>query len=277
MPEYHKKKSAKAFARQAKIAEIVRKNKKVTVNELATTLAISKETIRRDLTALAKTGKVQKFHGGAALPTIDTEGSFNQRMGENVTAKALIAAKACDLISPGETVFIDTGSTTLYFAEKLSEIDDITVVTNSSEIAKVVSITGNNITTFLLGGQFNGDNRQTLGVMTTTQISSFQAHHAIITAGAIGETTGVMDYSFDEAQVAKAMIKQAEKLTVIADSNKFNKIASFKVCGFDKITNLVCESPPPDNYHYALAKAGVQVIIARPKSFSLFGDIPPSQ
>lgn len=137
-------------------------------------------------------------------------------------------------------------------------------------------MSGKNITTFLLGGQFNGDNRQTVGIMTTTQIASFQAHHAIITPGAIGETTGVMDFSFDEAQIAKAMIKQSEKLTVITDSNKFNKIASFKVCGFDQITNLVCESPPPANLNRVLEEAGVQVIVARPKSFSLFTEVPIS-
>jgi len=103
--------------RQAKIANIIRQRDHVTVNELAEALNISRETIRRDLAELARVGKVQKFHGGASLPMVTGEGHFHDRMGKNVAAKVRIAATAVKLISPNETILIDTGSTTLYFAE----------------------------------------------------------------------------------------------------------------------------------------------------------------
>lgn len=248
--------------RQERIANIIRQQSRATVNELADALKISRETIRRDLTALARSGTVQKFHGGAFLPGAAGEGPFRQRMGENVFSKALIAGKAAKIISPGETLFIDTGSTSVYFAEKMAEIPNLTIITNSAEIARTASLSQNKPQIFLLGGEFRGGNLQTIGNLVISQIKFFRAHHAVITVGAIDAATGIMDYSIDEAQVAQAMIEQSESLTVIADNSKFGRIASFRVCGLDRITTLVCDRKPPEKINAALSDADVNVISA---------------
>ena len=246
--------------RQSKIANIIRQRNHITVNELAGLLNISRETIRRDLSELTRKGKVQKFHGGASLPTTIGEGFFRDRMGENVTQKVEVAARAVQLISPGETVLIDTGSTSVFFAEKLAELANLTVVTNSSEIARILSHSHMQSGVFLLGGQYNSDNLQTVGNFAISQVKLFRAHHAILTIGALDAITGVMDFSIDEAQLAQAMIAQADRLTIIADSSKFNRIASFKVCNLAQITNLVCDKPPPEKIKAALLKAKVNII-----------------
>ncbi len=250
-------------ARQTEIVNIIRQRDHATVNELAELLNTSRETIRRDLTELARAGKVQKFHGGASLPVLVGEGPFRHRMAVNATAKMEIAATAIELISPGETILIDTGSTTFYFAEKLAEIPDLTVVTNSTKIARVMSGGQGAARTFLLGGEFHSDNRQTVGSMAISQVQSFRAHHAILTVGAVDTRTGVMDFSIEEAQLARAMVEQAENITLLVDSSKFNQIASFEVCGLKKVTNLVCEKAPTGSMHSALTEAGVNIICAR--------------
>jgi DeoR/GlpR family transcriptional regulator of sugar metabolism len=246
--------------RQSKIVNIIRQRNHITVNELAELLNISRETIRRDLSELARNNKVQKFHGGASLPTSIGEGSFRDRMGENVIQKVKVAARAVKLISPGETVLIDTGSTSVFFAEKLAELSNLTVVTNSSEIARILSHSNMQSGVFLLGGQYNSDNLQTVGNFAISQVKFFRAHHAVLTIGALDAITGVMDFSIEEAQLAQAMIAQADCLTIIADSSKFHRIASFKVCSLDQITNLVCDKPPPDKIKAALIKAKVNII-----------------
>ncbi len=246
-------------ARRVEIVNIIRERDRVAVDELAESLHISRETVRRDLTVLARAGKIQKFHGGAALPTVVGEGSFQERMRENVKAKVGIATRALELISPGETLFIDTGSTTLYFAEQLTSIANLTVVTNSAEIARILSSEGSRSRTFLLGGEFSSDNQQTVGSLAISQIRSFRAHHAVLTIGALDERTGAMDFNIEEAQIARAMINQAQTLTLLVDSSKFNRIASFKVCGLEQINNLVCDTPPSGNLGKALAKVGVAV------------------
>ena len=248
--------------RRDEILAIVRRKKRVHVDELAHHLHISRETIRRDLTELARAGKIQKFHGGAELPGVKGEGRFQERMAENVPAKVAIASRATQLVTPGETLFIDTGSTTLYFAEKLAEIPNLTIVTNSAEIARISSSAPGATQVFLLGGEFNGDNRQTVGSMAIAQIRSFRAHHAILTISAIDERTGIMDFNIHEARIARAMIKQAESVTVLVDSSKFGRIASFEVCEMNGITNLVCDRPPAAPLLHKLRDAGVNIFYA---------------
>jgi len=245
--------------RQAKIVNLIRERNSVAVDELAELLKISKETVRRDLSSLARVGKVQKFHGGASLPVIAGEGPFRDRMSDNSAAKAAIAEEAVKLIAPGETVLVDTGSTTLYFAEQLAELSGLTIVTNSAEIARIVSHSQSLSKAFLLGGEFNADNRQTVGSMAVQQIRSFRAHHAVLTVTALDLRTGIMDFSIEEAQVARAMIEQAESVTVLVDSSKFDRIASFEVCSLDRVTNIVCDKFPSEKIQTALKKAGVTV------------------
>jgi DeoR/GlpR family transcriptional regulator of sugar metabolism len=248
--------------RQAKIIATLRKEERATVGELAALFTVSRETIRRDLTELAHSGKIQKIHGGAILPRVFGEGSFGQRMSENAEAKARIAARAVELFCAGETLFIDTGSTTLYFAEKLADVSGLTIVTNSTEIARTVSSSNMDNRTFLLGGEYSNDNRQTVGTMVASQIRSFRVHHTVLTVAALDVRTGVMDFNIEEAQVAHAMIEQSETLTVLVDGSKFNKLASFEVCPLSRIDQLVCDITPPDPLAEALEVAGVKTVIA---------------
>ncbi len=154
------------------------------------------------------------------------------------------------------------GSSTLYFTEQLAEISNLTVITNSAEIARIISKGTQHSHTFLLGGEFRSDNQQTVGNLAISQLKTFRAHHAILTIGALDSRTGVMDFCIEEAQIARAMIEQAESLTLLADSSKFGQIASFEVCGLNRVTNLVCDQPPSGKIKEALIKAGVTIVSA---------------
>lgn len=247
--------------RQAKLIEIVRRREKASVQELAELLGASQETIRRDLSRLSEVGKIRKVHGGATMPRVVGEGPFKQRMSENVEAKMKIAAAAVSLAEPGETLFVDTGSTTLYFAEELAAVPGLTIITNSTEIARTVATADNASRVFLLGGEFGADNNQTFGVMAALQSRSFRAHHAFLTIGAMDARSGAMDYNTEEAQIAKAMIEQSETITVLADSSKFGALASFEVCPLTKIDRLVTDRTPPLDILEAFEAAGGKVIL----------------
>jgi DeoR/GlpR family transcriptional regulator of sugar metabolism len=246
--------------RQFRIIDMVRTQGKVTVDELVATCAASAETIRRDLTLLAANGKIQKVHGGA-MPTRDFgEGPFAQRMQQNGAAKRLIAQKARQLVSPGDTLLIDTGSTTLVIAEELAGIDDLTVVTNSTAIAKTISSANKAAQIYLLGGTYNEDNRQTCGNMALNQLDSFHGNLAILTVGAIAADIGAMDYSCNEAEIASAMIARSDKVILLVDSSKFDRVAPFVVASFDKIDALVCERSPQGALADSLKAAQVEMI-----------------
>ncbi|KEJ89826.1 DeoR/GlpR family DNA-binding transcription regulator [Sulfitobacter donghicola] len=252
----------KVEKRQTQIIDMIRRNGKASVEDLAAHLSISRETIRRDLTQLSEAGKILKVHGGARMPRVMGEGPFKQRLSENVGAKIEIAKAAASLVEPGETLFVDTGSTTLYFAEAIAQISGLTVVTNSTEIARIMSSAKTNNRAFLLGGEFSADNSQTVGTMAVTHIRSFRAHHAFLTIGAMDARSGAMDYNIEEAQIARAMIEQSEMITVLADSSKLGALASFEVCPLGAIDRLVTDQTPPAEIHDEFIAAGGKVILS---------------
>lgn len=246
--------------RRLKITDIVRQQGRVSVAMLVTEFNSSPETIRRDLKKLSRSGIIQKIHGGAILPGIQGEGPFQQRMGEHVAAKRQIAKKASQLISPGDTVMIDTGSTTLIFAEEISQLKNLTVVTNSVEVAKVVARANNGSSVYLLGGKYHSDNRETMGAMVMSQLAHFHAQHVVLTIGAISATAGVMAYDMGEVEIGSAMLARASNAIMLADSTKFNRVAPFVIGALDKFNQLVCEFAPDEILQAALFQDNVEIV-----------------
>jgi len=251
----------KPSVRQLLILDILHHKGQVQVHELVSEFGISAETIRRDLNALSISGRLHKTHGGATLPQLIGEGPYQQRMRENVTAKRQIAQKACELILPGETIFIDTGSTTLAFAEELSAIDDLTIITNSADIAKVTGLMKMR-QVFLVGGQYSADNRETIGPLAISQIANFRANHTILTVAGVHLKAGITDFNCNEAHVAKAMIQQSTNIIVLADSTKLGLVAPFEVASLEQVDCLVCNSSVDASLEKALTAANVKVLSA---------------
>ena len=245
--------------RQARIADRVRFQGKATVEELAELFGASVETIRRDLNALSQRGKLEKVHGGAIPPRYAGEEPFDERMRLHGPAKRQIARLTRDFVSPGDTLLIDTGSTTLVLAEELGAIDDLTVVTNSTSIARVVAAGNRTAQLILLGGNYRANNRQTCGIMAIEQLERFYGDVVILTAGAVEAGKGIMDFDLEEAHMARAMMRHAERKIVLADSSKFDRSAPQVVCRLDEIDALICEQAPQGALSHSLEQSGVEV------------------
>lgn len=245
---------------------MVRERERVTVDALAELLGTSRETIRRDLTDLAERGRVRKIHGGATLAEprtaieADIEGSFQGRLLEHAEAKRAIARRAIQLFEPGDTLFVDTGTTTLLFAEELAMASGLTVITNSAAIAALAARGASN-STFLIGGEYRAESTENLGPMAIDQISQFHAIHAVLAVGSI-ETVGILDFDLREADVARAMITQSRSVTVLADASKFGRGGLIKVAPLEAVHRVVTESEPPHAIADALEDAGVSTIRA---------------
>lgn len=250
----------KPTVRRERITDILRERERVTVDDLAVLLETSRETIRRDLTELADHGVIRKFHGGATLIENFREGPFSTRQSESIQSKRIVARAAAALYKPGDSIFIDTGSTTIVFAEELARLSGITVITNGPRIAHILSEVGNDV--FVIGGEYRPEVGEMVGELAIEQICRFNASHAVLTIGGLTET-GVMDYRLDEAQVARAMVRQAAKVTVIADSSKLGRNALFQVCDLSRIHRLVVDVDPAPRLKAALDEASVEIIIAQ--------------
>ncbi|NWA01697.1 DeoR/GlpR family DNA-binding transcription regulator [Pseudomonas gingeri] len=243
--------------RRQHILELLRQRERISVDELARTLHTSQETIRRDLTELAENGQVTKFHGGASLPPSgEHENAFQTRMNEFSQEKRAVARYAAGLYAPGDSILIDTGTTTLFFARELARLNRITVITNSLLIAEAMGVSGNRV--FMIGGEFRPESNQNSGSLALEQIARFNAEHAVVTIGALS-ADGAFDFSIEEAEIARAMIARARYLTVIADSSKLGRRALFQVFPLERIDRLIIDRKPIGELAEALARAQVEV------------------
>jgi DeoR/GlpR family transcriptional regulator of sugar metabolism len=250
----------KPSERHAAIVDLVRDSGKVTVDFLADHLGTSKETIRRDLTEMSLRGQLRKYHGGAERLDRATEGEFRARLHEQADEKRAIGRLAASLFGRDDTLFIDTGTTTLVFADELASRPSMTVVTNSLAITQTIARSPEGHRVFLIGGEFLEEAAENVGPLAVAQIAQFTARDAVITVGAI-DATGAMDYELREAEIARAMIAQARRVTVIADETKLNRTALFRVCQLNQIHRLVVNSYPEPHLAEVLTAAGIEILV----------------
>ena len=250
--------------RRLEALALVRSGQKMLVEDLASALGASRETIRRDLAELDRRGLLRKIHGGAVVaePGVDAfslEGPFADRVALNVAAKRAIARAAARLFQPGDSLFIDTGSTTILFAEELASKPGLTVITNSATIATLVAKAPDS-KVFLLGGEFRRGGQESVGDLTSHQIGQFRPGHAVLTVAAVSGN-GYMDHDFQEAQVARAMARQAASVTVLADATKIGLRAVCELGPLTMAARLVTDAAPA-SLADALADAEVDVLVA---------------
>jgi DeoR family glycerol-3-phosphate regulon repressor len=217
---------------------------------LSAALGVSDESIRRDLAALAEAGLVSRSHGRVALAGAG-EAPFARRMRENAREKQAIAKACAGLIGDGQSVMLDTGTTTSFVARALTGHRRLTVITNSSDIARLLAMqNGNRV--YMAGGELRPDNGAAFGPQALEFIRRFRVDHAVISAGAV-DASGVMDFDLDEAQFARAALETGARRIVVTDAAKFTRRGLIRVAGFNGITDLVTNAPPPADVQAALA------------------------
>lgn len=247
--------------RAAIIALATEDGAQLTVEEIASRFGISKETARRDLRKLDRTGQLRRVHGGALPTQTSVEPDISERRVQNQDLKLRIGAAAARLFSPGDSLMIDAGTTTSYFALALAKVSNLIVITNSVEVATGLWSGKGHSNVVLLGGEFKGDPAEVVGPMTVEQIDRFSVDHAVLTVGAIDVENGlVMDYDLAEATVARAMIRRASSITVLADHTKFERRALCTVCSLSEIDRIVTDDPVGISLKRKIAAHRIEII-----------------
>jgi len=249
-------------ARQERILAIIAEQGRASVEALADLLGTSRETVRRDLTLLGNRGLLRKVHGGATRLNFGVEDSFTERMQFRRAEKLRIGRAAADLFTPGNSLLVDTGSTTIYFAEALKAKTGLTVVTNSSRIAQLVAQSQGSNEIYQIGGRYTREGDQSLGPLALEQIRQFRADHAVLTIGAVDSAGRFMDYDADEASVARLMMACAERTTILVDESKLGRTALFPVCDAGQVDRIVTNAQLPGALAHILQQADVEVIQA---------------
>lgn len=257
----HSSKLMKYSKRHSEIMRILREDGTITVADLAKKLQVSQESIRRDVRPLTERGDLIKVHGAVSLPHELAEAPFQRRMRTNESAKRLISRYIASTISDGDSIMLDTGTTTSMLARALLDKENLTVLTNSSDIAKTLAGQNNN-TVYQAGGEMRGHNSATFGTYAIEFMKRFHVKHSIISIGAIHPEMGILNYNVDEAEFARVVLSRGETAIVALDHSKFLRSGLVKICDFSEIDYLVVDTTPPKTIQNVLNDAGVQVVVA---------------
>ena len=247
--------------RHTEIMRMLADEGSVTISDLAARLGVSLETVRRDVRPLTENGSVLKIHGAVGLAGQIGEAPFERRMRDNAEAKRRIAREMARLIQDGDSVMLDTGTTTSFVARELLGHRRLTVVTNSSDIARTLAtVNGNKV--YMAGGELRSDSGAAFGVSAIEFIARFSVTHAIISAGAVDAMSGVMDFDLEEAEFARIMLSRGEQTYVVTDQSKFGRRGLVSVAGFQSIGHLITDEAVTEEFTSAFDEHGTRLIVA---------------
>ena len=246
-----------AVSRHEAILRDISAHGAVRVAELAAQFDVSRETIRRDLKALAGQGQVNVVHGGAARRQT-TEPALRERLIENAEGKAAIARLAFDLVADGSVVLLDSGSTTYAVAQALSARQDLTICTNSVPIALLCCrVPGFRVHMF--GGDIDPTDEAAVGADVIASLGRFRIDIAFIGIGGLTQGGDLTDYSRANVQQRQAMIAAADTSWVVLDHEKIARLTPVRLTSAANLAGIVTDRPLPEATARAVAARGWRI------------------
>jgi DeoR family fructose operon transcriptional repressor len=234
--------------RQEQIVELLQQQRELPVRELAERFSVTQATIRRDLDLLERDGRLVRTHGSALLSRAAVvEFAFAEKSRHEGPAKHAIGAALVPWFTPGMTVVLDTGTTTLEVAKALAqaEIPGMTVLTTSLAIAAQL-YTREHLQLVLLGGLVRKNDPDLSGVLTEQNLRQFRVDLAVMGADSAAPD-GVYTSDLGIARVSQAMIAAAQRRVLALDSTKFARRALYRYAEWPSLECVVTdEGLPPD-------------------------------
>ncbi|MFD1431516.1 DeoR/GlpR family DNA-binding transcription regulator [Lacticaseibacillus yichunensis] len=241
------------------ILQILQRRKQVTTGELANSLYISSSTLRRDLMALEKLGKITRRYGNVELvrpATVEFPYLFRQQ--ENEKAKRAIAESCSTFLGDGQALFIDSSSTASFLATYLERLDNMVVITNGLRLAE--SLDGMaGVKTFITGGRLRPGSGSILGEVAVDFLDNFRADLAIISCTGI-TADGIFMSSEEQSSIKRKMLGAAKSTLVLADHTKVGQQAYYRLCAPGDVSAIITDVKPPADILAAWAKADVETL-----------------
>jgi len=248
--------------RRRRIVELIHDRKKLTVNELCHLLDVSQATIRADLRELDREGLLVRTHGGALnRARAGFEQVSSKRSTQNLAAKRAIGREASTLVHDGDTVLIDTGTTTFELARLLVSRRGITVVTNDIEIARTLE-EAPDAEVVLLGGVLRKGYHCTVGVAAQRMADGLRVDKAFMATNSLSVEGGAATPDLQQAEIKKATIAIARKVILLCDSSKLGNESFARFAGLEDIDTLITERISEED-RLTFEEHGIEVIMAR--------------
>jgi DeoR/GlpR family transcriptional regulator of sugar metabolism len=242
--------------RQKKIIAILAENANATVNMLSETLNVSGVTIRHDLNFLENEGLLKRVHGGAVLRDAD---DIEIRLGVNFEVKQTIARTAAELVLPGETILIESGSINALLARELVMKENITLITSNVYIARQFR-NNRHVHIILLGGIYQPVSESMVGKMAKYNRPGpfFKSIHR---DRWVYQTTGFTSRDILRSEISAHIIEKCEDSFIVTDSSKFGKTELTTICHPSRVQHVITDSSLPAEYRITLEDDGVDVIL----------------
>jgi len=228
--------------RQKKILKSMQEERTVYVPDLASQFGVTEASIRLDLKDLENQGHVKRFHGGAKLVK---PSAYEGRIRVNQQAKKAIAKRALEYISPGDTLFLDSGTTVLMLAQMLTGINQLTIVTNSIPIAQQVGREYEK-EVILVGGFFNYPEQCCEGPMSEKFLNDFRASTAFIGADSAYPFGGLFSNGVRMVGYVQKIIDNSERTILLMDFLKFRTVGRVKFSDIESLDVIVTDSGIPE-------------------------------
>ncbi|MFA5568528.1 MAG: DeoR/GlpR family DNA-binding transcription regulator [Trueperaceae bacterium] len=234
----------------------------VQVRELMDHFAVSGATIRRDLDCLAERGLITRTHGGAIACRTSTsfETTYEEKRKAFTVEKRRIASAAEKFVLDGETVILDSGSTTFEVARLLAERKNLTLITNDLFIAGQITFDPS-ITVIVTGGMLREGFNTLVGPVTETFLRNVRVDHTVLSADAVDPVFGVSNATFAESSIKQLMVEAASHVILVADASKFGKRALARVCVLDDVDAVITDAALNDADHKSLMQASIKLIL----------------
>ena len=248
--------------RQKEILDLAGRQGFVSIEALAQLFGVTPQTIRRDINQLCERAQLQRYHGGAGLPSSVANLSYSTRQVLCLPEKQRIARAVAAQIPDQASLFINIGTTTEEVARALLDHQGLRIITNNLNVAGLLS--GNpDFEVIVAGGVVRNRDRGIVGEATIELIRQFRVDFGIIGISGIDADGSLLDYDYREVQVAKTIIEQSRAVFLVADHSKFGRQPMVQLGHLRQIDALFTDRPPPKDMQPILAASDVKVHVAR--------------
>ena len=250
-----------AEERRTQILKILRSAGRVKVNELAGRFSTSAVTIRNDLNELHQRGLVLRSHGGAVLPdTILRESPVHERLKAQSDEKRRIGAMAATLIHNGETIILDSGTTTLEIVRQIKKKQGLQIITNGINIAAEL-LDARDSQVFIVGGTVRGESASISGHFAEEMFDQFSADKLFLSGAGCDLDFGVSGANLEETMVNRAMIRIAREIILVADASKFSKRSMLRIAPLAEIDTVISDAGLDEDIQAKLRALGCNLIL----------------
>lgn len=238
-----------------------------TVGDLSAALRVSSMTVRRDLGRLAQEGLVVRVHGGVMWK--DQDAPVGQREGLRIREKAAIGRLAADLVRPGETVIIDSGTTAAALARALldSSARPLAVVTHALNVAGIL-LADPSIHVSVSGGDLRPGTASLVGPVTRAFYETIRADWAFLTAVGASTDDGFSNSNFAEAEIKRLVLDRAQTSAMLIDATKCDVRSMVPFAPLDAVGTVISDTEMTPAWRRAFESRGVEVLLANPSHSS---------